>query len=210
MIDNDKDADSLEYLITVNSCIPPSEHLLSVHSSVLWISRMNELNEILGTAGLERMGDKYLLKVIDQDCWKKILYFARKHKWINEMDDKWNIFNVVTENRLYIMPKVEGKADRKIAAILTVEPIDNFNRKLNLYWELDYNFKKSGFLMLELFNSLKERSVWKADYVKEWLDNELINAANEFYERNILKNKDEKNVYQLLKMVGDKLKKYFK
>ena len=46
MIDNDKDADSLEYLITVNSCIPPSEHLLSVHSSVLWISRMNELNEI--------------------------------------------------------------------------------------------------------------------------------------------------------------------
>ena len=64
--------------------------------------------------------------------------------------------------------------------------------------------------MLELFNSLKERSVWKADYVKEWLDNELINAANEFYERNILKNKDEKNVYQLLKMVGDKLKKYFK
>ena len=64
--------------------------------------------------------------------------------------------------------------------------------------------------MLELFNSLKERSVWKADYVKEWLDNELINSANEFYERNILKNKDEKNVYQLLKMVGDKLKKYFK
>ena len=171
---------------------------------------MNELNEILGTAGLERMGDKYLLKVIDQDCWKKILYFARKHKWINEMDDKWNIFNVVTENRLYIMPKVEGKADRKIAAILTVEPIDNFNRKLNLYWELDYNFKKSGFLMLELFNSLKEKSVWKADYVKEWLDDELINAANEFYERNILKNKDEKNVYQLLKMVGDKLKKNFK
>ena len=167
---------------------------------------MNELNEILGTAGLERMGDKYLLKVIDQDCWKKILYFARKHKWINEMDDKWNIFNVVTENRLYIMPKVEGKADRKIAAILTVEPIDNFNRKLNLYWELDYDFKKSGFLMLELFNSLKEKSIWKADYVIEWMDNELINAVNEFYERNILKNKNEKKFFRLMEMIGAKLK----
>ena len=46
MIDNDKDADSLEYLITVNSCIPPSEHLLSVDSSVLWISTINELKWI--------------------------------------------------------------------------------------------------------------------------------------------------------------------
>ena len=48
MIDNDKDADCLEYLITVNSCIPPSEHLLSVHSSVLWISTINELEQICG------------------------------------------------------------------------------------------------------------------------------------------------------------------
>ena len=46
MIDNDKDADSVEYLITLNSCIPPSEHLLSLDSSVLWISRINELNQI--------------------------------------------------------------------------------------------------------------------------------------------------------------------
>ena len=125
---------------------------------------------------------------------------------INEMDDKWNIFNVVTENRLYIIPKIEGEADRKIAAILTVEPIDNFNRKLNLYWELDYDFKKSGFLMLELFNSLKEKSIWKADYVIEWMDNELINAVNEFYERNILKNKNEKKFFHLMEMIGAKLK----
>ena len=46
MIDNDKDADSVEYLITLNSCIPPSEHLLSLDSSVLWVSRINELNQI--------------------------------------------------------------------------------------------------------------------------------------------------------------------
>ena len=46
MIDNDKDADSLEYYITKNSHVTPSEHLLSLYSSVLWISTINELNEI--------------------------------------------------------------------------------------------------------------------------------------------------------------------
>lgn len=60
--------------------------------------------------------------------------------------------------------------------------------------------------MLELFNSLKEKSIWKADYVIEWMDNELINAVNEFYERNILKNKSEKKFFHLMEMIGAKLK----
>lgn len=207
--DNEEDALTMKFkneYIILNRYTAYHVYRLFFELKKEYLIRMNQLNEIIGNAGLERMGDKYLLKVIDQDCWKKILYFARKHKWINEMDDKWNIFNVVTENRLYIIPKIEGEADRKIAAILTVEPIDNFNRKLNLYWELDYDFKKSGFLMLELFNSLKEKSIWKADYIIEWMDNELINAVNEFYERNILKNKNEKKFFHLMEMIGAKIK----
>ena len=47
MIDNDCDADSLEYYITKNSChINPSKHLLSLHPPLLWISRLNQMEQI--------------------------------------------------------------------------------------------------------------------------------------------------------------------
>ena len=45
--------------------------------------------------------------------------------------------------------------------------------------------------MPELSKGLEEKSIWKADYVLRWMDNELINAANEFYERDNLKNKKQ-------------------
>jgi len=173
-----------------------------------YLVKINQLNKILGTDGLERVGDKYLLKVIDQDCWEKIIYFARKHNWMNETNDKWNIFHVMTKYKICIMPPISGKTDRKIAAIITVESIDGFSQKLNLYWELDSNYKNSEFLMPELSKELEEKSIWKADYVLRWMDNELINAVNEFYERDNLKNKKLFN--QLIKLVGARLKEYFK
>ena len=166
------------------------------------------MNKILGTDSLERVGDKYLLKVIDQDCWEKIIYFARKHNWMNETNDKWNIFHVMTKYKICIIPSISGMTDRKIAAIITVESIDGFSQKLNLYWELDSKYKNSEFLMPELSKGLEEKSIWKADYVLRWMDNELINAANEFYERDNLKNKKLFN--QLIKIVGARLKEYFK
>ena len=47
LIDNDWDADSLEYYITKNSChINPSKHLLSLHPPLLWISRLNQMEQI--------------------------------------------------------------------------------------------------------------------------------------------------------------------
>ena len=46
MIDNDWDADSLEYLITKNSHVTPSKHMLSLHPSVFWIWRIDQMKQI--------------------------------------------------------------------------------------------------------------------------------------------------------------------
>ena len=46
LIANDWDADSLEYCVTKNSGVAPSEHLLSLHPSVFWISEAGRVNEI--------------------------------------------------------------------------------------------------------------------------------------------------------------------
>ena len=46
MIDNDWDADSLEYYITLNSNVTPSKHLLSLHPSIIWISDVSEMKAI--------------------------------------------------------------------------------------------------------------------------------------------------------------------
>ena len=46
MIDNDWDADALEYVVTKNSKVTPSKHLLSLYPSVLWISRIDQMKQI--------------------------------------------------------------------------------------------------------------------------------------------------------------------
>ena len=46
MIDTDWDADSLEYYITKNSHVTPSEHLLSLHPSVFWILDASQMEQI--------------------------------------------------------------------------------------------------------------------------------------------------------------------
>ena len=38
--------DSLGYVITLNGCVTPSEHLLSLHPSVFWISRIDQMQHI--------------------------------------------------------------------------------------------------------------------------------------------------------------------
>ena len=43
---NDWDADSLEYIITLHSYVTPSNHLLSLHPSVFWISRIDQMQGI--------------------------------------------------------------------------------------------------------------------------------------------------------------------
>ena len=47
LIDNDWDY-ALESFIIFNSNLPPSQDLLSLYSSVLWISTINELEQICG------------------------------------------------------------------------------------------------------------------------------------------------------------------
>ena len=46
LIANDWDADSLEYCVTKNSGVAPSEHLLSLHPSVFWISKSNQMKQV--------------------------------------------------------------------------------------------------------------------------------------------------------------------
>ena len=46
MIDNDWDADSLEYYITKNSHVTPSEHVLSLHPSLFWILDASQMEQI--------------------------------------------------------------------------------------------------------------------------------------------------------------------
>ena len=44
--DNDWDADSLEYYITKNSHVTPSEHVLSLHPSLFWILDASQMEQI--------------------------------------------------------------------------------------------------------------------------------------------------------------------
>ena len=46
MFDTDRDANCLEHYITINSNMPPPEHLLSLHPSVLWISVTDQMKQI--------------------------------------------------------------------------------------------------------------------------------------------------------------------
>ena len=38
--------DALEYVVTVNGCVTPSEHLFSRHPSVFWIFRIDQMQQI--------------------------------------------------------------------------------------------------------------------------------------------------------------------
>ena len=42
---NDSD-DALEYYITVNSGVSPSQHLISLYSSIFWVSTINQMKQI--------------------------------------------------------------------------------------------------------------------------------------------------------------------
>ena len=46
MIIDEWDADSLEYYITVNSYVSPSQHLLYLYSSIFWVSTIDQMEEI--------------------------------------------------------------------------------------------------------------------------------------------------------------------
>ena len=43
---SDYQDDSLEYNITVNSDIPPSQHLKSINPSIFWVSTISEMQQI--------------------------------------------------------------------------------------------------------------------------------------------------------------------
>ena len=115
LIDNDWDADSFEYYITFNSHVTPSEHLLSLHPSVFWISRLNQMKEISSSVesiviqgGVGRDDEKSfnlsnlpslitLEMGCDAFCSCHSIVFESMNDWMNDESDLTQLQSIVLE-----------------------------------------------------------------------------------------------------------------
>ena len=125
-----------------------------------YFATKSEIDSILGTNGLSRVGNRYLLMTIDIMEWEEILFFARNHDWFQEDGElEWNIFNNnCSRNSLILSPNVNGNIRGDILATISVIPNKTWNNKLDLYWEP--GFKANERCMDRFDNVVK----WKADY----------------------------------------------
>ena len=83
LIANDWDADSLEYCVTKNSGVAPSEHLLSLHPSVFWISEAGRVNEIW---------IDFSLSMLDYGLLEEMILL------LNQMNWQWRVWLTVITN----------------------------------------------------------------------------------------------------------------
>ena len=137
------------------------------------------IDGILGTEGLQRKGNKYLLMNIDAIEWEEILFFARNHDWFKDSGEiEWNIFNNNrSTNSLTLSPNVNGTVRGDILAKISVSPCKVGVNKLNLYWEPGYKVDTGS---MECFDNIVK---WKADYMAEWIRNKLLKKAHAYYEK---------------------------
>lgn len=136
-----------------------------------------QMDRILGTEGLSREGNKYLLMTIDRIEWEEILFFARNHDWFQEGDAEWNIFNNNSSiNSLILSPNVNGMIRGDILAQLSVAPNKMRDDKLDLYWEPGFKINVG---CMECFDNIVK---WKADYTAGWIKNKLLERAHTYYE----------------------------
>ena len=137
------------------------------------------IDGILGTEGLQRKGNKYLLMNIDAIEWEEILFFARNHDWFKDSGEiEWNIFNNNrSTNSLTLSPNVNGTVRGDILAKISVSPCKVGVNKLNLYWEPGYKVDTGS---MECFDNIVK---WKADYTAEWIRNKLLKKAHAYYEK---------------------------
>ena len=102
MILNDSD-DDLEYLITLNSYVSPSQHLRSLYSSLFWVSTFDQMEQISSVESLVIQGgvgrrDKPF-KLSNLPCLKTLLIgcnafgscpsflFESRNDWIDNKSD---------------------------------------------------------------------------------------------------------------------------
>ena len=144
-----------------------------------YFATKSEIDSILGTNGLSRVGNRYLLMTIDIMEWEEILFFARNHDWFQEDGElEWNIFNNnCSRNSLILSPNVNGNIRGDILAKISVIPNKTWNSKLDLYWEP--GFKANERCMDRFDNVVK----WKADYTAEWIKNRLLEKSHTYYEK---------------------------
>ena len=107
-IDNDWDADSLEYYITKNSHVTPSEHVLSLHPSLFWIldaSQMeqisNSVESIMIQEGVGKEEGRFILSnlpsLISIQLYRTAfetcdsITFESKNDWVN---DEWDLIRL--------------------------------------------------------------------------------------------------------------------
>lgn len=143
-----------------------------------YFAAKSEIDSILGTNGLSRVGNRYLLMTIDIMEWEEILFFARNHDWFQEGDEiEWNIFNNnCSRNSLILSPNVNGTIRGDILATISVIPNKTWNNKFDLYWEPGF---KANVRCMDSFDNVVK---WKADYTAEWIKNKLLEKSHTYYE----------------------------
>lgn len=148
-----------------------------------YYAAIRRINAILGTEGLRKIGQKYLLMTIDAIEWEKILFFAGKHDWFREDGEmEWNIFNNNSSNNsLTLSPNVYGTIKGDILAKIWVQESKEEINRLDLYWEPGYVISKG---CMDCFDNVVK---WKADYTRDWIKNKLLKKAsifwNEYYSK---------------------------
>lgn len=143
-----------------------------------YFTAKNEIDSILGTNGLIRVENKYLLMTIDIIEWEEMLFFAKNHDWFKEDDEiEWNIFNNNCGiDRLILSPNVHGNICGDILATISVMPNKISNNKLDLYWEPGF---KANVRCMDCFDNVIK---WKADYTAKWIRNRFLEKAHIYYE----------------------------
>lgn len=134
-----------------------------------------KIDSTLGTKGLKRIGCKYLLIEVSKKEWEEILIYARTHNWFTtEGEIKWNIFNVVDDNSVLLLPNAGIESEGNIYAKVSAEISEDKPGVYNLYWEPGVCTRRK---VMECFDN---EIMWKADYTRDWIEQELIEKASSF------------------------------
>ena len=137
--------DALEYAVTMNSNVTPSEHLLSLHPSVLWISRIDQMQQISKSVkhiviqgcvgrGSESFNlsnlDSLIILEMGNSAYRssRRIVFDSMNDW---MIDKWDLIRL--QSITLGLDALEGDED-------TVESNELIMKSIDWYWLIDEIF----------------------------------------------------------------------
>lgn len=122
-----------------------------------------EINKIMGVKGMLEKEGKYLIANISKEEWEKVIRFAENHRWDREGgEEKWNIFNILSNNCLFLSPYLYGNKGKGIIHAEIRSEILN-NDTVNVYWKPGY--KDTSYYCMDYFDN---KVKWKANYTKDW------------------------------------------